>query len=244
MENFSDAINVNRIALTRSFKSIKYLPIITFVLLISGVVNFVANYFLTSLSMIINIPFVYGIASYIVEVATLSLLVSCLSSVIRGSKLTLKNFMDDWQRYISPIMSIKFIIWLIEMAMDMVIGGINPILSYIVIVLVIAILESPMLETIYIGNEYGTSGFYSILDFLKNNIIQWLPVIVFTVLIYMLSTRFIDIFSLKSLSTTLIARFVISQILLAFLYIYKGHLFSILNNSSVRKRKFMGVFDR
>lgn len=244
MENLNDALNVNKIALKRSFKSIKYLPIIILVLLISGVVNFVANYFLTRMSLIISIPFVYGIASYIVEVATLSLLVSCLSSVIRGSKLSLKNFTDDWQRYISPIMSIKFIIWLIEMALEMIMGGQTSYMFIIIATVVIGILESPMLETIYIANEYSTSAFYSILDFLKRNLIQWLPVMIFTVLIYMLSSRFVNFFDLQSLTSVNVVKFIISQVLFAFLYIYKGHLYSILNNSSVRKRKFMGVFDR
>lgn len=244
MEDFKDAVEVNKLAFSRTVKSIKYYPMIVLVLIITNLINYLAGLLFYKLSLVVQLPYLIGVLRYLVDVATLSLLMSCLYSVIIGGNLNLKNFTDGWNRYMSPLMSIKFIFWLIEMAVTTIFGPLlSNFMSTLLLGVVLGVMESPLLEAVYIGEESGTSGFMSILDFLKNNVLQWIIVsILFTIVTIVLGMGATSPV-LLSLDLKVIIKYLLGYIVLAFIYIYKGHLYSILYNSSVRKRKFMGVFE-
>lgn len=241
MDYIKDAIEVNKSALKKTIKSIKYLPIISLAIIIIVLAQGLGNVLVNYVSNIIPSRFLVEIILYIIEVITLSILMSSLYAVIIGSRLTVKNFTDGWQRYIGPLMATRFIFWLIEYALGllMISGPLIIVLSFIYTIFI-----SNMLETIYIDGQSGTNAVVSMVNFLKDNLIQWLPVAIITsIFMTYLNKRtrllFVAIFDLKLLIPGIISIFVI-----AFIFIYKGHLYDILNDSSMRKRKFQGVFDR
>lgn len=244
MDHIKDAINVNMLALKRTIGSANYFPIVVVILIFTMVVDMLATLLFGMLAQVISFPFLWGVLRYLVDVATLSLLMVALSKVLSKRSLDMRNFTDDWQRFMSPLMNTRFIFWLIEIVLSMLSGALGQI-PYLLLILGIAynILVSPMLESIYIAGEQGQDALMFIIEFLKNNILQWLPVLV----LFPLIMSRIELFSWSNILAgkdfSSLPRILILYLLLAFVYIYKGHLFSILHNSSMRKRKFMGVMD-
>lgn len=245
MKYIKDTIDVNIEAFKKTISSAKYYPIIAIILVFNMIVNFVANSVIGLFASAISIPFLWGIASYLVDVATLSLLMVALYRVIRSSRLDLSNFTQDWQTFMNPLMATRFIFWLIEMVIVFISRSAFGTIPYLPIILAFLyqILTSPMLETIYIAGEQGQDALFSIIDFLKRNFLQWILVTVAFSLIMVNVSRysFINIFSSEGFKYLPIL--IIYYLLMAFVYIYKGHLFSILHNSSMRKRKFMKEAD-
>ncbi len=245
MDYIKDALYVNRQALERTFESKKYFPIVVVILLFNMVINLVANYIISLFSSALTIPFLWGIVRYLVNVATLSLLVVALYKVMRKDRLSLDNFTDDWQVFINPLMSTMFIFWLIEMVISMITGPIQasfPLLS-IILIYAYEIFTSPMLETVYIEGEQGERALFSIIDFLKVNFIQWIPVTVFFSLIMVQISRYSNIFAISIDNLASLPMLIIYHLLMAFIYIYKGHLYTILSGSSMRRRQFMKEAD-
>lgn len=240
MDYIKDALEVNKSALTRTIKSLKYFPAIVLAIVVMVVGNMVGLVISAYLSQVVP-SIVSGIILYIIDVITMSILMSCLYSVIVGSRLNVKNFTQGWQRYISPLMATRFIFWIIEMVIGMVpvFGPISYILS-----IALSVLMSPMLETVYIDGESGVNALMSIINFLKDNVVQWIPVAVVIGFLFTILNSYIGLGILFLYDIKLLLTMVASMFALAFVYIYKGHLYDILHDSSMRKRKFQGVFDR
>lgn len=242
MDILQDALQVNKEALSKTIKSLKYFPIIMLVLLISMVLKLGSNILTPYVLRVIQSGYLIGFIGYIVDVMSQSLLVSCLYSVVMGDKLTFKNFLNDWSRFISPIMSVRFLFWIIEMAISLLTPGMTMLAP--IIAFALYFIKTPMLETIYIGQEVGTQAMVEIFDFLKRNFLQWLPIAIITALVLVQTSvaghMLLSIFNNPRLLLTVI----VSLFILAFVYIYKGHLYKILYRSNIRSRKFQGAFYR
>ncbi|MDO5026989.1 MAG: hypothetical protein Q4E50_04050 [Tissierellia bacterium] len=245
MDYIKDILYVNGLAFKRTLDSRKYFLIIGVILVFNFFITAAVNRAIAVLIPLFNIPFLWGIVRYLVNVATLSLLMVALSKVLRKQVLNFNNFTHDWQTFINPLMSTMFIFWLIEMLMDLFMeSGVSSIPGLsIALTYAYQILESPLLETVYIEGESGQTALFSILDFLKKNYLQWIPIIiVFPILrLYMSRISFASGFGLDFLS--LLPMIIVWILLTAFIYIYKGHLYEILSQSSMRKRKFMKEAD-
>lgn len=244
MDHIKDALQVNGLAIKRSLASIRYLPIIWLVLFMTTVVTVLTNTLLSQFGLF-NIPFVGGLIAYLIDVAMMSILAASLSSVIFGGNLTLQNFTAGWQRFINPIMATRFIFWLIEMAIGLVIEPLfRPIaILSMLLAYAIQIFKSPLLESIYIGGDAGQGVIYSIIDFLKNNFVQWIPIMVLFGFLSNILLGYITAGASLLSNWGLLIIFAGQSLLLAFTYIYKGHLYNILHDSNMRKRKFMGIFN-
>lgn len=242
MDYIKDAITVNSKAFRKTLESYKYFPIIIVILLFVMIVNLVANSLLTLASAAIPVPYIWGIVSYVVDVATLSLLMVGLSKVMNRSNLTLDNFTNDWQRFMGPLMNTRFVFWLIELVIFFIQGSPLATIPFLgmAVLIIYQILSSPMLETIYIGGEQGQEALFSIIEFLKNNFLQWIPVTIAFSYLMMRISSYSNMNLLFNFNFNSLLKVAGAYILMSFVYIYKGHLYSILHNSSVRKRKFMG----
>lgn len=235
-EVIKDALYVNKIAAKRTFSSFKYIPFVVISLAIYYLGQYLMSYLNVYLLRIIRIPYLIGIFNYIVEIAGMSLVMSVLYSVIVGDRLNVKNFASGWKTFIGPLINTRFIIFLAELLLGRVFATSYSLL--LVWNILLAIILSPMLETIYIGRNQGIDAIMDMFAFIKTNFLQWLPVlIVFSLLNTSSSLMTINTFGNNILYILL------DIVLLSITYIYKGHLYSILYNSSVRKRKFQGVFE-
>lgn len=244
MDQLKDALQVNKLAFKRTVNSLSYLPILTLVVLFGMLVNSLAGLLIGLVGSVINLSIVLGILEYLVNVCVLSLTMACLNNIMTGSRLSFNGIKSSWSMYIGPLMNTMFIFWLVELAFETLFRPLKSSASLVLVFgLIIQILESPMLESVYIANESGTNAFMSILNFLKDNMLQW----VFIMLLFAGAQLYISetfgYMTILQLSLVPIIQMLIFSLIMSFIYIYKGQLYKILYNSSIRKRKFMGVFD-
>lgn len=231
-----DILDVNIEAFKRTIKGIKYVPLLAVILIIFNVFQSIISSILITNNQASN--FILGFARYIIEVAFLSALINILDDLINYNRFNLSKVIDGFTRYMSPLMNTLFIIYVVELLIDLTIGSFSFVLRTISYILIL-VFRSPLNETIYIANSWGMPAIYDIFDFLKNNFLHWiLPLILFVVVeLYFNIYTSILLFNLSFILLTFIF-----SLILAFIYLYKGHLFKILYNSSFRKRKFEGMF--
>lgn len=244
MDQLKDTLQVNKLAFNRTIKSLSYLPILTLVVLFGMLVNSLAGLLLGLLASAINLSFVFGILEYLVNVCILSLTMACLNNIMTGSRISFNGIKSSWSMYISPLMNTMFIFWLVELAFEALFKPLYANRSLaLVFGLIIQILESPMLESVYIANESGTNALMSILNFLKDNMLQWVFIMLLFAGAQLYVSETIGYLTILQLGIVPIIQMLIFSLIISFIYIYKGQLYKILYNSSIRKRKFMGVFD-
>lgn len=236
MNIFDDILNVNKEALKETLKKLKFVPILAVILFAFKIAEFYILKALTGTNA--SSSFILGFARAAVSIAFLSALISILADIVIYNRLDFNNFMDRFGEYFSPLMNTYFIIFLIEIVSNMFIGGLSSFFSLIVSIALLVI-QSPLLEEVYLGNKYGMDAIYSVYEFIKDNFLQWLPVLLAYVFVQY-------IFSIWSVILILDIEFIIKStiygLLLAFIYIYKGQLFKVLNGSSMRKRSFQRKF--
>ena len=102
------------------------------------------------------------------------------------------------------------------------------------------VIQSTIYEQTYIARQSGINAIVDSLKFIINNILYW----ILPMLAFVLINRTFEVFSILSLSSIdIVIRALVQGLMLAFIYLYKGHLFNILYSSSRRKREFEGMFD-
>ncbi|WP_282926170.1 hypothetical protein [Helcococcus kunzii] len=236
MNILDDILKVNKEAFTETLKKLKFVPILAMILFVFKIAEFYILFALTGYNQASS--FILGFVRAAVSIAFLSALISFLADIVIYNRLDFNNFLNRFSEYFSPLMNTYFIIFLIEMVVNMLFGALPRVIS-LIISIALLVLQSPLYEEVYLGNTYGMDAVYSAFDFIKENFLQWLPVLIAYVLIeYVFSFwSIIMVFDLR-----LIIQSILYGLLLAFVYIYKGQLFKILNGSSMRKRRFQGKF--
>lgn len=232
-----DFIYVNKQALKRTFSVIQYVPILALVLLFFHVAqSFVFRFLITSFP---SVNFAMGFVRYIIEIMVASALLSALDDIVMYRRFSFDNLINGFTRYLSPLLNTIFFLYLIEIVAGMFAEFLGGVVITIVTLLIL-VLKSPLYEQVYIANNSGINAITDSLEFIKNNIINWIiPTILFVLLDFNFTINAeILMFTLSAIVPAILFAFG-----LAFLYIYKGNLFKILFQSSRRKRQFEGMFD-
>lgn len=237
MNILEDIIFVNKKAFKETMKNLKFVPILAIILFVFkfaevNIIGLLSGFDRPS-------SFILGFARAAISIAFISALISILADIVVYNRLDFKNFFNRFSEYFSPLMSTYFIIFIIEMLVQVLTQSIT--IPYLGLVFTIAmlLLQSPLYEEVYLGNRFGGEAIYAAFDFVKENFLQWLPVLV----VYVIAELFFNSSSIMiGLDLEVIIKMIIYGLLLAFIYIYKGHLFRILNGSSMRKRSFQGKF--
>ena len=231
-----DFIYVNKTAVKNSISSMKYVPVLALILFALGVgEKYLLNLFTTYTT---HGNFILGFIRYIITIIFASALVGVLSDIVNYNRFRFKNIIDGTKRYYLPMSNTLFIVYVVEYLAHIVLGNINFQYTFIIDILVLVVL-STVYEKVYISEEYGTEAIISSAMFIKDNIIQWLPIVIIFVATKFLLTVNYAIFILDF---TFIINVGLYSLIMAILYIYKGHLFKILDGSSIRKRQFQGKF--
>lgn len=234
MDILTDVINVGKEALNRTLKSLKYVPLLAIVILGLSIAEFWVQTLLSGFSGGVN--FLLGFARYIVTVLFGSALIGILYDLVMYGRFRINGLTDGYKSFFGPFSSVMFIYVLIEYAF-MFLSEAFPLFNILGIIVMLGI-QSLLYEQVYIANNYSIEAYSHILSFLKENILHWIiPMVFYVYLQIQMQFSGIAIFNIQFLIRTLIF-----SLLLAFIYLYKGHLFSILYNSSRRKRKFEGMF--
>ena len=234
MNILTDVINVNKETLNRTIKSLKYIPLLAIVILGLSIAEFWIQTLLSGFSGGVN--FLLGFARYFVTVFFGSALIGLLYDLVMFNRFRINGLIDGYKAFFGPFSSVMFIYILLEYAF-IFLSGTMPLFNMLSLIIMFGI-ESLLYEEVYIANNYSIEAYSHILSFLIENILHWLITMVFYVYIQ-IQMRYsgLAIFNIEFLIRTLIF-----SLILAFIYLYKGHLFNILNNSSRRKREFEGMF--
>lgn len=230
-----DFIYVYKRAVRDTLKNIKFVPALIIVLFVFNIAQMLISRILMTPSQSMN--FVMGFARYIIEVAFISALLTVLDDIVNYNRFRFQNIIDGFTSYMGPLFNTLFIIYVVQMIADMLLGGIPYVSTILAIGLLV--IRSPLYETIYIANQWGMPGIIDTIDFIKNNILYWIiPMIVFVIV----ELEFSNYSLLTVFDISFILKAIISGVLLAFIYLFKGNLYKVLYNSSRRKREFEGMF--
>lgn len=234
MNILSDIINVNKDALKKTTKVVKYLPFLALIIFVLNIAEFWIQTWLSSFTGGVN--FLMGFLRYSVTIFFGSAMIGILSDVLYYGRLNFNRIFDGYKRFFGPFSSVMFIYVLLEWIIYMLSGQILAL--YTIGDIFLFAIHSLLYEEVYIANNYSTNAYSHIISFLKENILHWLiPMIFYIFIKFRLSFSGLAIFDLKFALIIFVWSFV-----LAFIYIYKGNLYNILYNSSRRKREFEGMF--
>lgn len=234
MKIISDVINVNKSALNKTFKNLKYIPLLALVILGLTVAEFWVQTLLSGFDGGIN--FLLGFARYIVSIVFGAALIGILYDLVLYNRFRINGIIDGYKTFFGPFSSVMFPYVLLEYVF-LFLGTTSSIFNMIGTLILFGIM-SLLYEEVYIANNYGVEAYSHILSFLKENILHWIiPLVFYVFLHYRMQFVGLAIFNISYLVQSLVY-----SLLLAFIYLYKGYLFTILYNSSRRKREFEGMF--
>jgi hypothetical protein len=197
-----------------------------------------------------------GIIAFLVMSAMLSNYLYLIKNIIKYGKFTLDDIKVGFQAFLWKIYGILFIGWVAGYIFN---GIIAPILSTIlpvavinlVVSIIVVILLNPLPEAIYQKFYSSWESITYSFNFIKENWIEWLvPNFILFSIFYFITGRvigglfsFIEMGIYFDLSPKGIVLYIIGQILIAFITLYRGVLFEILSTSTRRKRMFMrGIY--
>lgn len=233
-----DFINVNKRAFNKTLKNKKFVPILALVLFLSNVAMTLLMSLIRSSNQ--SSDFILGFIRYIVSVSFASLIVTVLEYIVFYNRFSFENLKDGFSRYLSPLMNTYFYITIINIILSNLSYTLKMPILFIILTYANLVVQSTIYEQTYIAKRSGIEAIIDSVKFIINNILYWiLPMLVFVILNRLFGI--VNIYSLSSIELVLSS--LVQGLALAFIYLYKGHLFNILYNSSRRKREFEGMFD-
>ena len=178
-----------------------------------------------------------GIIIGLIEAMLLSGYFSALEDGINYNRMNLNSVTDGFLQYIWSIYFMRFVFFIISMFS----GGLlnNPL-----IIIVVFIILNPAGEGIYLRNTYGMEVFTYPLNYLKDNWYLWIPHVLVFILLSRVTYLGLNMNPLNMyLNPIYIGRLdkVIPILLLGIYFIFRGVLFKETRNSTMRKRKYMGI---
>jgi hypothetical protein len=186
------------------------------------------------------LAFVGGLLVTAVTAACMSSGLHLIENVVRVGKVDLKDFINGFSTYLWEILGIAFILWIPMTLLSRVAysGPEGPMILLIVQLLLYVILNA-VPELIYQSRVSGVALLSASYHFIVENWIEWfVPNVVITVVAYLL----LDL--LRGVAAQLpffLQLFFIASafgLLLTFLMIFRGILFSELNGTTRRSRVF------
>lgn len=252
MSFFEDLTLVYNKAIKKTLKNIKNNPVILLGPIFYGALYQIAiNIF--SIFIAPTLGVLSGFLLPIVSSMILSSYFSMLSDVIYYNRISFNNFTRSFTDYFSSIYSVYFILIIISWITPML--GNLPV-AHLFISVILVVLFNPIAEEIYIGGNTYTQAYSKCLEFLKENAFLWmLPFILYLLITQVMGfsiaqglimSNVIDIplgnFQMSPLMGTSNIKAIIALLLTGVYAIFRGNLFTILNNSTRRKRAYMGEY--
>lgn len=244
---FKDIIYTNTEAFKRLGTTIKENFSVLIVMMLGlFAFDYVTNFIAGALAMALGGGFAIMLISlfmYILMLLKFSLVASLLSRAVEGEKITLNTIFAGYKYYLTKLINYVFITYLFGLALDMIFrtgSFYDPyqidhtlLIQKMIVNLIAIFIFNASFETLYqtANNSFAIFGYGA--RFFAKNFLQWL----FAAILLMLALNN-DIFA-----DTYILRNIVSYVLLPIIFIYRGHLFKILDNSSMRMREFKRRMD-
>ena len=239
MEIIRDLLSTNKKILERTLKSFSK----NYLLFLLGIVYMVIL-FAGSLSATVFGPFA-SLVIYLIMAAVISDYLYIINQVIHNRTFDMGDFKSGFKVYFRKVYAFLFLIWVIQMGIDLVLAPILPMFRepYMVsaINLFMLILFNAIPETIY--QKYLSEGdtvTYAA-QFIKENALEWFaPNIILIGSLYLISSQltvFLARLNLSLLGTVI--SLVLASGVTSFAMIYRGYLYEMLTTTTRRKRMFM-----
>lgn len=233
MDLVKDIVNVNKRALKLTSKSLIYVPILALILIVMSYLEDIIQFILSPNNQ--SLSFVLGFVRYFVRAVFVTFLISILKNIVLYDRFEVKNLISNVKDSYQQVSSIIFLEIIYEWIVYFVTSSLD---IYLILILIGYAIFSTLYEEVYIANHYAQEAVYSIFDFFKSNLLQFLPILI----IYIFANiRFRFSFIMLSFVNNYF-EIIVYSILLATALIFKGHIFNILYGSNYRKRKFQGSF--
>lgn len=242
-----DILFVNSRTLKSSWKKF----INNWYIIFTGFIYSVINILLFS---IINIIFkgplviITGFLMAIISSMLISNYLYLLYNVIQDRKVTFSDFKDGFTYYLRKVYGVFFIAWIFSFLIKglySVASGFRTALSTVITILIF-VLFNPLPEIIYQKRYSPWESISYSLNFMKENWLNWiLPNIIFSYILYKLTGGIItDIFITHisfgfDFSISGIIKYILGQVVFTFAMIYRGVMFDLLSNSTIRKRSYL-----
>lgn len=175
---------------------------------------------------------------YILMLIKFSLVSVLLARVVEGEKISFNSAFIGWKYYLTKLINYVFITYLFGLALNMIFrtGSFTDpyqidhrlLYAQILVNIIVTFVFNASFEALYQTSNNSIATFTYGAKFFFNNFLQWL----LAALLLMAASNYSILFSSLSL------RYLVNYVLVPLIFIYRGHLFKILDNSSMRMRVF------
>ncbi len=246
MDFLKDIKIVHLEAFKKSFKSFKsnwqIIPIgFLYSFLYSKALRIIGELFLLK-----GLRIIAGLLLAIVMVGLTSNYLFLLSNIIKYDNFTLENFKEGFKFYFRKVYSVFFVTWIARLIIGYMGNNVGPYSEafYTVVSILIFIGLNPLPETIYQKYYSAYESIAYSFEFMKENWVNWLlPNIILGLILYKLSGVVLSNVITKSIEYNFFifreGHFILNQIIISYMMLYRGHLFNTLSNSTRRKRLYM-----
>lgn len=247
MTMFKDIIYTNTEAFKRLFVTIKdnFLVLIITMLGLFAF-DYATNFIAGALAITLGGGFTIMLISlvmYILMLLKFSFIASLLSRVVEGEKISVNSILIGYKYYLTKLINYVFITYLFGLALDMIFrtgSFYDPyqidhtlLIQKMIVNLIVVFIFNASFETLYQTGNNSFAIFTYGAKFFAKNFLQWL----LAALLLMVALNYNIFFS------NYILIYFVNYVLMPIIFIYRGHLFKILDNSSMRMRAFRRRMD-
>lgn len=236
MQILKDVWLVNRDSVKQALPKLRYAPLLALAYLVYQIISLLLSVVRVRMNM--GGGFLFGFIVYFVNIAMLAHFLTLLTSVITYGRLSIQDLTSNlFQRLISPLMQVFFIIYIIEFVFNLTLAPLLPALIGMLIFALWEAFKTPVPESVYLGGRFGMDALRSVVDYWQMNWAQWLPLVIIGIgLKYTVGLR-ISLFASTFSWQFFGAQFAIGLAYSAWM-IWRGQLYLILDGSTVRSREY------
>lgn len=238
-QRLQDFKEVNQVALQNTIKSAIFLLVLALLFAAYQLIQILVNTVLFS-AMAGGGTIFIGFLSYIIKVILYSHFLGVVSDVVMYNRLSSLSLTSGFQRYIAPVSQVAFSLYLVEILLSRLGGGLG-VEALVFIEALLYLYISPVPSMLYIDGASGYGALMESAEFWKENWHAWGPVAVLAIVLMSTVGRALSVvFLIGSIDIVLVSilRLFLSGLLVAIFMVYMGHLYRQLSGSSMRGRAF------
>lgn len=243
MDYIKDFVSVYKKAVFDTIEAIKNVPLLPFLVLIYSLIFMVINYILL-LTGIAGTR-IWGFLAGLINAMLLSSMFYQLNTGITEKRLYKGDIQASLTTYMWSVYSVYFVFWIV----NMLIG--NVIISSTIISLIynygVFIALNPIGETIYLKGTSSFDSFTHAFNYFIENVHIWLPHTLVYIVIRLIITGYIPsilgMYFDSQFILFIYPLYALALILEGLYIVFRGVLFKNTINSTLRKRKYVGIFE-
>lgn len=229
-DRIKDFAQCSKIAFGSTFSKIKKSYILFLFILLQSIFESIKS------TGFLSGNYVEGLVLYLIDVIIYCFIAQSLRSLVIYGNSGKKSVDSSISNFFYLSINAMFSVYIINLFVDILTRGLSGNL-YFVLMIIMRFLLSAVLEYVYIQQYYGFDIVIQSAKFVLNNFLLWG--------VYSLVYVILDSLILRPLGaygTSLgmeIFEILVLTVFNCFFFLFKGHLFKLLNSHSYRQRKFM-----